>query len=89
MDGSERGVRERQPERHRAWYPIPIGGGGVYAGPASIFLEENPIFRKKNAFLADFAAGFSQKIKQNPEGVVSAGELAPPSEATAKPQAEL
>ena len=34
-----------------------IGGGGVYADPAGIFLAENPIFQKKNAFLADFATG--------------------------------
>ncbi|MER2142648.1 MAG: hypothetical protein ABS888_02545 [Eubacteriales bacterium] len=40
----------------------------MYADTAGIFLSENPIFQKKNAFLADFAAGFSLKIKQNLTG---------------------
>ena len=38
----------------------------MYADPAGIFLTENPIFQKKNAVLADFAAGLSLIIKQNP-----------------------
>ena len=46
-------------------FPFPIGGGGVYADPAGIFMAENPIFQKKNAFLADFAARLSAIIKQN------------------------
>ena len=33
----------------------------------------------RNSYLADFAAR-ADRLKQNPEGVVSAGELAPPSE---------
>ncbi len=45
-----------------------------------IFLEGNPISRKKNIFLAQFAAGvFFRKLKQIVEGVVVAGGLAPPS----------
>ena len=27
-------------------FPFPIGGGGMYADPAGIFLAENPIFQK-------------------------------------------
>ena len=46
-------------------FPDTIGGGGVYVAPAGFFLAENLIFQKKNAYLADFATGFSQKIKQN------------------------
>ena len=34
-----------------------IGRGGVYVAPATIFLSENPIFQKKNRFLADFTTG--------------------------------
>ena len=51
--------------RYSSGVPFPIGGGGVYADPAGIFLAENPIFQKKNAFLADFAARLSAIIKQN------------------------
>ena len=40
----------------------------MYADPAGIFLTENPIFQKKNAVLADFAAGLSLIIKQNLSG---------------------
>ena len=40
----------------------------MYADPAGIFLSENPIFQKKNAVLADFAAGLSLIIKQNLSG---------------------
>ena len=40
----------------------------MYADPAGIFLSENPIFQKKNAFLADFATGLSKIIKQNLSG---------------------
>ena len=40
----------------------------MYADPAGIFLTENPIFQKKNAVLADFAAGLSKIIKQNLSG---------------------
>ena len=47
-----------------------------------IFAPGNPISQSKNACLADFATGFSQKIKQNLEGVASAGEPAPPSDVT-------
>ena len=40
----------------------------MYADPAGIFLSENLISQKKNAFLADFAAGLSKIIKQNLSG---------------------
>jgi len=34
-----------------------IGRGGVYGAAAAIFMEGNPISRKKNRFLADFTTG--------------------------------
>ena len=49
----------------------------MYADPAGIFLAENPIFQKKNTFLADFAARLSAIIKQNLSGDVSKGDPSP------------
>jgi len=55
-----------------------IGRDGMYVAPAAIFLAENPIFQKKNRFLADFTAGSRRLQVKSGRGVV-AGELAPPS----------
>jgi hypothetical protein len=60
--------------RYCSGFPFPIGGGGVYADPAGIFMAENPIFQKKNAFLADFAARLSAIIKQNLYGGCQGGK---------------
>ena len=48
-----------QMNRYSSEFRFSIGGGGVYADPAGIFLSENLISQKKNAFLADFAARLS------------------------------
>ena len=55
-----------------------IGRGGVYGATATIFREGNPISRKKNRFLAIFSCAQRARLKIV-EGVVVAGELAPPS----------
>ena len=53
-----------------------------------IFAPENPIFQSKNACLADLPPGNRLRFQANLEGVVSAGELAPPSDVTIQSQTE-
>ena len=52
-----------------------IVGGGMYVANGTIFAQ-GFISRRKNRFLADFAAG-AFTLKQNLEGVVVEGEILP------------
>ena len=63
---------------------ITIVASGVYGGHGAIFSEENPIFRRKNRFLADFAAGTRRVPAKSVKGVVAAGEVGPPPPACQK-----
>jgi len=54
-----------------------IGRGGVYGAAEAIFLEENPIFRKKNRFLADFTTGSRRLQVKSEEGWLRRGNGSP------------
>jgi len=54
-----------------------IGRGGVYVAPAAIFLSENPIFQKKNRFLADFTAGIRRIQVKSGRGGRGGGACSP------------
>ena len=54
-----------------------IGRGGVYVAPAAIFLPENPIFQKKNRFLADFTAGIRRIQVKSGRGGRGGGACSP------------
>jgi len=60
-----------------------IGRGGVYGATAAIFPEENPIFWRKNRFLACFSCALRARLK-HVVGVAVAGELASPSTSLSK-----
>jgi len=54
-----------------------IGRDGVYVAPAAIFLAENPIFQKKNRFLADFTAGSRRLQVKSGRGGCGGGACSP------------
>ena len=54
-----------------------IGRGGVYVAPAAIFLSENPIFQKKNRFLADFTTGIRRIQVKSGSGGRGGGACSP------------
>ena len=74
----------RRAREGRSPLELSIEPSGVYGGRGAILSQGNPISRRENSYLADFAAGVSKELKQNLEGVVVAGELAPPSTSLSK-----